>query len=31
MDWFMSGGPKEDVPQTNRFAPFCFAIGAVFV
>lgn len=28
---FMSGGPKEEVPQTKRFAPFCFAMGAVWV
>ncbi len=27
----MSAGPKEEVPQTKRFAPCCLAMGAVFV
>ena len=28
MDWFMSLGPKEEVPQTKRLAPCLRAIGA---
>ena len=31
IDWFMSGGPKDEVPQTKRLAPCCFAMGAVLV
>jgi hypothetical protein len=27
----MSGGPKDEVPQTKRLAPCCFAMGAVLV